>query len=59
MCNFTTVSDTGPVLEKMLPWISIENTAGIVKLSTIWKGMGGVYDINNVCPVFVAPYVEN
>lgn len=42
----------------MIPWISIENTAGVVEVSTIMKGMGGVFDRDGVCPVRVVPYVE-
>jgi len=58
ICNFTTVGPEGPLNEPLIPWISIENTAGIVEVSTIMKGMGGIYDFHHVCPVRVAPFVE-
>lgn len=37
----------------MVPWVSIENSAGVVSVSTELKGVGGVFDPANVCPMRV------
>jgi hypothetical protein len=42
----------------MVPWIQIENTAGVVEVATSLKGMGGIFDRDGVCPVSVQPYSE-